>query len=185
MFTYKSKLFYPVGVRGPNSEYATVLMEHYGGKDSEFSAASQYLNHRLNMHNPYLRCLLGMIAAEEMGHMEVVAVAITKLGGKLAYVDSNGVPWNISYVDQSLDPVQMLKADVEAEVRAKALYSRHYAMITDPELRKLLAVLIQREEIHATLFSRAIRLLSVGSPADFKHLCDVYRQSMRVLGHMI
>jgi len=185
VFQYKTKLFYPVAVEGPNPDYARVLMEHYGGKDSEFSAASQYLNHRSNMQNPYLRDLLGAIAAEEMGHMEVIAVAISKLGGRLAYVDSMGIPWNISYVDQSLDPVQMLRADVDAEVRAKALYSRHFAMIPDPGLRRLIAVLIKREEVHASLFSRAINLLSIGSPADFKQLNEEYRQSMHALGHMI
>ncbi|MCL4441712.1 MAG: manganese catalase family protein [Firmicutes bacterium] len=185
MFLYQHKLFYPVTVQGPNPEYARILMEHYGGKDSEFSAASQYLNHRLNMQNPYLRELLGMIAAEEMGHMEAVAVAVTKLGGRLAYVDSKGVPWNISYVDQSLDPLHMLQADVEAEVRAKALYSRHYGMIADPGMRQLIAVLIQREDIHASLFSRAKQMLPAGTPADFEQLVNEYRQSMLALGHMV
>lgn len=185
MFQYRNKLFYPITVQAPNLDYAQVLLEHYGGRDSEFSAASQYLNHRLNMQNPYLRELLGMIAAEEMGHMEVVAATITQLGGRLAYVDSMGVPWNISYVDQSLDPVHMLQADVEAEVRAKALYSRHYAIISDPGIRRLTGLLIRREEIHASLFSRAIQLLPAGTAADFQHLIREYRQGMIALGHMV
>ncbi len=185
MFQYLKKLFYPVAVQGPNPQYAGLLMEHYGGKDSEFSAASQYLNHRTNMQNPYLQELLGMIAAEELGHMEVVAIAIRKLGGRLAYVDSQGVPWNLSYVDQSLDPVLMLRADVDAEVRAKALYSRHFAQISDPGIRKLIAVLIKREEVHANLFSRAIALLPSGSPGQFDQLLEDYKRSMGVYGHKL
>lgn len=185
MFKYLNKTFYPVQVQCPNPGYAGILMEHYGGKDSEFSAASQYLNHRLNMPNPYLSELLGMIASEELGHMEVIGIAINKLGGRPSYVDSRGMPWNLSYVDQSLEPGLMLQADIDAEIRAKALYSRHFAMIADPGLRRLIAVLIKREEVHANLFSRAIRLLPIGKPAGFQQLIQEYRQGMLHLGHTV
>jgi Mn-containing catalase len=183
VFQYIKKLFYPVVVQGPNPQYARVLMEHYGGKDSEFSAASQYLNHRLNMKNTYLQELLGYIAAEEMGHMEVIAITINKLGGRPTYSDSMGVPWNLSYVDQSIDPLSMLRADVDAEVRAKALYARHFAIITDPGIRRLIAVLIKREEVHANLFTRAIQLLPAGSPAEYNQLLEDYKHSMTFYGH--
>jgi len=87
--------------------------------DSEFSAATQYLNHRSNMPNHYIKELLGLIAAEEESHLEMIACAIKMLGGlPLSYVNSQGVPWNIDYVDQSLDPIAMLQADAEAEIRA-------------------------------------------------------------------
>lgn len=116
------------------------MLEHYGGKDSEFSAATQYQNHCSNMPNPYVSELLGLIAAEEQSHMEMGAVAINLLGAPpLSYINSQGVPWNLSYVDQSLDPVAMLQADAEAEIRARVLYNQHFTMTNDPGLKQMIS----------------------------------------------
>jgi len=185
MFSYGESLFYPVQVEFRDPAFGQTLLEHYGGKDSEYSAASQYLNHRSNMHNRYLRDLLGLIAAEEMGHMEMIAVAINKLGGPpLCYVNSQGIPWNMSYVDQSLDPIAMLQADVEAEVRARILYNKHFTMTNDPCLKKMISFLGSREDVHKHLFHRARYLIQNAAPQDqFKELIIAYKLSLQTLEH--
>jgi spore coat protein JC len=110
VFKFARGLLYPVEVSCPDPRFAQIMFEHYGGKDSEFSAATQYMNHRSNMDNPYVKELLGMIAAEEHSHMEMIAVSIRKLGGPpLGYVNSEGIPWNLEYVDQSIDPLRCCK----------------------------------------------------------------------------
>lgn len=183
MFTYRKRLFYPVYVERPDPMFGQVLLEHYGGKDSEFSAATQYLNHRSNMANRYVRELLGMIAAEEMGHMEMIAVAINKLGGlPLSYVNSQGMPWSMGYVDQSLDPIAMLQADAEAEIRARALYNHHLAMTSDPGLKRMISFLGSREDVHKHLFQKAQLLFRQNAnPEQFGQLIYEYKMSLQVL----
>jgi len=153
--------------------------------DSEYSAASQYLNHRSNIRNRHLRDLLGLIAAEEMGHMEMIAIAINKLGGPpLSYVNSQGIPWNMSYVDQSLDPIAMLQADVEAEVRARILYNRHFTMTSDPELKKMISFLGSREDVHKHLFEKAKIMIQQGAPSEqFTELLIEYKLSLQTFEH--
>lgn len=181
MFSYSKPLFYPVQVETRDPVFAQILLEHYGGKDSEYSAATQYLNHRSNMSNRYLRDLLGMIAAEEMGHMEMIAVAINKLGGPpLSFVDSQGIPWNICYVDQTLDPIGMLQADVEAEVRARILYNHHFTMTNDPSLKNMIHFLGCREDVHKLLFKKAQILIRKGAPPEqFNELIIDYKMSLK------
>ncbi len=181
MFIYGKRLFYPVHVGFRDPAFGQIMLEHYGGKDSEFSAATQYLNHRSNIHNRYVRNLLGLIAAEEMGHMEMVAVAINQLGGPpLSYVNSQGVPWNMSYIDQNLDPIAMLQADAEAEIRARILYNQHLTMTNDPYLKKMLSFLGSREDVHRDLFQRAqVLIQQAAPPAQFKELIIAYKMSLR------
>jgi len=179
MFKYANEPLYPVEVTAPDPQFAVIMFEHYGGKDSEFSAATQYLNHSNNMPNPYLRELLNIIAAEEHSHMEMVALAIKKLGGPpLCYVDSKGIPWSLDYIDQSLDPVAMLQADAEAEMRARMLYNQHFTMTDDPGLKKMISFLGQREDVHKYLFEKAQAMLLRGAgPQEFRRLITEYRMS--------
>ncbi|MGI6451349.1 MAG: manganese catalase family protein [Desulfitobacteriia bacterium] len=179
MFKYANGLLYPVEVQRPDPNFGQIMLEHYGGKDSEFSAATQYLNHSYNMPNPYVRELLGLIAAEEHSHMEMVAVAIKKLGGPpLCYVNSQGIPWDLSYVDQSLDPVAMLQADAEAEIRARQLYNLHFTMTNDPGLQDMISFLGAREDVHKHLFEKAQGMIIQGAPPEhFRGLIREYRMS--------
>ena len=179
MFAFRKELLYPVHVERPDPQFGQIMLEHYGGKDSEFSAATQYLNHRSNMPNYYVKILLGLIAAEENSHMEMIAVAINKLGGPpLSYVNSQGVPWNVDYVDQSLDPIAMLQADAEAEIRARALYDQHLTMTNDPSLKQMISFLGSREDVHKHLFQKAQALILQRSNANqFKQLISEYKLS--------
>lgn len=185
MFSYSKPLFYPVQVQFRDPVFGQVLLEHYGGKDSEYSAATQYLNHRSNLQNRFLRDLLGLIAAEEMGHMEMIAVAIKKLGGPpLSYVNSQGIVWNMSYIDQNLDPIAMFQADVEAEVRARILYDHHFAMTNDPGLKKMISFLGSREDVHKHLFQKAQQLIQHAAPPDqFNELIISYKLSLQNFRH--
>lgn len=179
MYKYGMGLLYPVNVSNPDPCFGQVMLEHYGGKDSEYSAATQYMNHSYNMPNPYMRELLAMIAAEEHSHMEMVAMAIRKLGGPpLCYMDSQGVPWHLGYVDQSLDPIAMLQADADAEARARILYDQHYLMTDDPGLKQMISFLGGREDVHKHLFEKAQTLIvQNASPEQFRRLIKEYRMS--------
>ena len=44
MFQHEKQLFHPVGVEGPNPQYAALLQEQLGGANGELKAAMQYLS---------------------------------------------------------------------------------------------------------------------------------------------
>ncbi|MDR3539453.1 MAG: manganese catalase family protein [Desulfosporosinus sp.] len=183
MFNYRKRLFYPVYVERQDPIFAKVLLEHYAGRDSEFTSAVQYLNHRSNMPNRHIKELLGIIAAEELGHMELIAIAITKLGGpSLSYTDSKGSPWVIDYIDHSDDPIKMLQLDILTETREADLYQQHLEMTSDLTMKRLIAFLISREEVHKRLLQKAQLLLEeTSSPEEFNELIYDYKISLQIL----
>ncbi|SPF46136.1 fragment of manganese-dependent catalase (part 2/2) [Candidatus Desulfosporosinus infrequens] len=135
------------------------------------------------MSNRYVRELLGLIAAEELGHMEILSVAINKLGGQLlTCVNSEGTPWDITFVDQSVDSINMLQVDVEAETRASSLYHQHLEMTSDPNMKRMINFLIGREEVHKRLLQKALTLTyATGLPEEFNELIYEYKMSLQIL----
>ena len=182
MFNFRKQLFYPIHVEGQDTVFAKVLLEHYAGRNSELSSSIQYLNHRSNMSNRYVRELLGLFAAEELGHMEIIAVAILKLGGPpLKCVNSQGAPWVTNYIDQSVDSVTVLQVDVQAETRAIDLYKQHLELTSDPNMKRMINFLIGREEVHKRLLQKAQSLIrDIGSPEAFNELIYDYKMSLQV-----
>jgi len=183
VFNFRKQLFYPIHVERQDTMFAKVLLEHYAGRNSELSSSIQYLNHRSNMSNRSVRELLGLFAAEELGHMELIAVAITKLGGPpLKCVNSQGAPWVVNYIDQSVDAITVLQVDVQLETRACQLYRQHLELTSDPNMKRMLNFLIGREEVHKRLLQKAqILIRDIGSPEDFNELIYEYKMSLQVL----
>ncbi|MFZ3131941.1 MAG: manganese catalase family protein [Desulfosporosinus sp.] len=183
MFNFRKQFFYPIHVERQDLMFAKVLLEHYAGRNSELSSSIQYINHRSNISNRYIRELLGLLAAEELGHMEIIAAAIIKLGGPpLTCVNSQGAPWVINYIDQSVDSSTVLQADVQAETRAGRLYQQHLELTSDPNMKRMINFLIGREEVHKRLLQQAqILIRDTGSPEDFNELIYDYKMSLQVL----
>ena len=183
MFNFRKQLFYPIHVERQDLKFAKVLMEHYAGRNSELSSSIQYINHRSNMSNRYVRELLGLFAAEELGHMEMIAIAIKKLGGPpLTCVNSQGAPWVINYIDQSVDSTSILQVDVQAETRACHLYQQHLELTNDPNMKRMINFLISREEVHKRLLQKAQTLIrDSGLPEDFNELIYDYKMSLQIL----
>ncbi|WP_407313106.1 manganese catalase family protein [Desulfosporosinus sp. SB140] len=183
MFHYRKHLFYPIHVERQDPVFAKLLLEHYAGRNSELSSSIQYLNHRSNMTNRYVRDLLGLIAAEELGHMELISVAIIKLGGPpLNCVNSQGAPWVLNYIDQSVDCINMLQVDVQAEARAALLYQQHLESTSDQNMKRMINFLITREGVHKRLLQKAqVLLKDNGSSEEFNELIYEYKMSLQVL----
>jgi len=183
LFNFRKQLFYPVHVERQDPMFAKVLLEHYAGRNSELSSSIQYINHRSNISNRYLRELLGLFAAEELGHMEIIAVAIVKLGGPpLTCVNSQGAPWVINYIDQSIDSSSVLQVDVQAETRTCQMYKQHLELTSDPNMKRMINFLISREEVHKRLLQKAQGLIrDIGLPEDFNELIYDYKVSLQVL----
>ena len=80
MFFHKQELQYKTKPSKPDAIYARRMQEVLGGQYGEISVAMQYAFQGWNMHIPgKYRDLVFGIAAEEFGHVEMLAVMIAQL----------------------------------------------------------------------------------------------------------
>ena len=84
MFKHEKQLFHPVAVEEPNPRYAVLLQEQLGGGNGELKAALQYLSQSFRVKDPEIKDLFLDIAAEELGHMEMVAAIVHQLTRNLS-----------------------------------------------------------------------------------------------------
>ncbi|MGZ3217282.1 manganese catalase family protein [Paracoccus sp. T5] len=77
MFYTDNKLQYPVRVETPNPVFARALQQAIGGVEGEIRVAMQYFFQACGARgNPKYRDLLMNTAAEELGHIEMLATAV-------------------------------------------------------------------------------------------------------------
>lgn len=80
MFYHDDKLQYPVEVEEPDPRFAKMLQEAIGGVEGEMRVCLQYLFQSWGVpdeHEEYRKLLLET-ATEEIGHIEMLATAVTK-----------------------------------------------------------------------------------------------------------
>lgn len=183
MFSYQRRLFFPVDIKKGDQDTADILLESYGGKFGELSAAMQYLNHKSKMTNSYIRDLLGMIAAEELGHLELIGNIICRLRGEYPdYIDSSKKNWDLGYIVQTGSEAEILEKDEELEFRSRKDYLRIIPLIKDDSIHKILMFLANREEIHQRLIRKArFILLQGGNNEKLSALIHEYKMSIRII----
>ncbi len=194
MFEHKKQLLRPVAVEAPNPTYAAMLQEQLGGPQGEMKAAMQYFSQSMRIANEAIRDLFLDIAAEELGHMEMVAETVRLLYGdevpthapttqQLAgaamkghtlsglspmLADAGGVPWTASYISQTGDAAADLLANIAAEQGAKVVYQHLHRQIDDRYVRETIDFLLNREEAHNALFREALNdIADAGSQVNF------------------
>ena len=189
MFKHEKILFHPVGVEDPNPQYAALLQEQLGGGNGELKAAMQYMSQSFRVKDPAIKDLFLDIAAEELGHMEMVAQTITLLNGhdvdaaqvpagevqthvllglNPGLVNASGYSWTGDYVTVTGDLCADLLSNIASEQRAKVVYEYLYRQIGDKKVRETIDFLLNREEAHNQMFRDAFnRVQDSGSDQDF------------------
>ena len=77
MFYTDNKLQFPVRVERPDPLFARALQQAIGGVEGEIRVAMQYFFQAMGARgNPKFRSLLLNTAAEELGHIEMLATAV-------------------------------------------------------------------------------------------------------------
>ncbi len=182
MWAYEKKLEYPVDIKKRDLRMAKLMLEQYGGGQSELAATLRYLNQRYTMPDEKGKTLLSDIATEEMAHIEIIATILKQLtkgatieelkkagfdtvyaghGMDLFPTDANGYIFNCAYFAAVGDPVADLYEDMAAEEKARAVYENLIDLATDPDVIAPLQFLRQREIVHFT---------------RFKELCEEYER---------
>lgn len=152
MFKHEKQLFHPVSVERPNPQYAALLQEQLGGGNGELKAAMQYMSQSFRIKDPKIKDLFLDIAAEELGHMEMVAQTINLLNGHEVEADqvqageiethvllglnpglinASGYSWTADYVTVTGDLCADLLSNIASEQRAKVVYEYLYRQIWD------------------------------------------------------
>ncbi len=189
MFKHEKKLFHPVGAERPNPQYAALLQEQLGGGNGEMKAAMQYLAQSFRIKDQKIKDLFLDIAAEELGHMEMVAQTINILNGhevqaeavqageiethvllglNPGLMNASGYSWTADYVTVTGDLCADLLSDIASEQRAKVVYEYLYRQIEDKKVRETIDFLLNREEAHNQMFRDAFNAVQEsGSNQDF------------------
>jgi len=189
MFKHEKILFHPVGIEKANPRYAALLQEQLGGANGELKAAMQYMSQSFRIRDPEIKDLFLDIAAEELGHMEMVAQTIhllnghevdaqsvpageiqthTLLGLNPGLINASGYSWTGDYVTVTGDLCADLLSNIASEQRAKVVYEHLYRQIQDKKVRETIDFLLNREEAHNAMFREAFnRVQQTGSNQDF------------------
>ena len=165
MFTHDKKLFRPVKIEKANPQYAALLQEQLGGANGELKAAMQYLSQSFRIKDPKIKDLFLDIAAEELGHMEMVAQTIYLLNGedleaeKVAageiqsqvlfglnpgLINASGYSWSADYVTVTGDLCADLLSNIASEQRAKVTYEYLYRQIDDKGVKDTIEFLLEK-----------------------------------------
>lgn len=189
MFKHEKMLFHPVGVEKPNPQYAALLQEQLGGANGELKAAMQYMSQSFRIKDQNIKDLFLDIAAEELGHMEMVAQTINLLNGhdvdaamvpageiqthvllglNPGLINASGYSWTSDYVTVTGDLCADLLSNIASEQRAKVVYEYLYRQIDDKKVKETIDFLLNREEAHNAMFREAFNTVqNTGSNQDF------------------
>lgn len=189
MFKHEKTLFHPVEIERPNPQYAALLQEQLGGGNGELKAAMQYMSQSFRIKDQEIKDLFLDIAAEELGHMEMIAQTINLLNGHYlaatqvgageiqshvllglnpGLINASGYSWTADYVTVTGDLCADLLSNIASEQRAKVVYEYLYRQITDKKVRETIDFLLNREEAHNQMFRDAFnKVQNSGSNCDF------------------
>ncbi len=189
MFKHEKMLFHPVEIERPNPRYAALLQEQLGGANGEMKAAMQYMSQSFRVKDAEIKDLFLDIAAEELGHMEMIAQTISMLNGhdvdaaavpageiqthvltglNPGLINASGYSWTGDYVSVTGDLCADLLSNIASEQRAKVVYEYLYRQIADRKVRETIDFLLNREEAHNAMFREAFnKVQKTGSCRDF------------------
>jgi Mn-containing catalase len=172
----------------PDPAGAATVQELMGGRFGEMSTLMNYTFQSFNFREknklrPFYD-LIANIAAEEYGHIELVAATINNMltgstdkgldklegvgnphhflkGGAGALpVDSNGAPWTGDYVFSSGDLVEDLTHNYFLETGARNGKLKVYEMSSHPAAKALCGYLLVRGGVHQVAYARALELIT-------------------------
>ena len=180
MFKHEKQLFHPVAVERPNPQYAALLQEQLGGGNGELKAAMQYLSQSFRIKDQKIKDLFLDIAAEELGHMEMVAAVVHQLTRNLSdedvrnnpsfapyFVDhttgvyptaASGFPYSAASMAVKGDLIADLTEDLAAEQKARVTYDNILRLSDDPDVNDVIKFLREREIVHFQRFGEGLRL---------------------------
>ncbi len=178
MWIYDKKLQYPVKIKNPNPELASLIVTQLGGPDGELGAATRYLSQRYSMPWGEVVGTLTDVGTEELAHCEMISAILYQLTRNLSeeqikrsrfapyFVDhttgiypvaASGVPFSAETFQSTGDPIADLSEDLAAEQKARLTYDNILRLCDDPDVKDPIRFLREREIVHFQRFGEALR----------------------------
>ena len=188
MWTYEKKLQFPVKIKNPNPNLASLIITQFGGPDGELGASMRYLSQRYSMPYREVAGVLTDIGTEELAHLEMVSAIVHQLTRNLTaeqiknsqfapyFVDhttgvypvaASGFPYDALSFASKGDAIADLNEDLAAEQKARVTYDNILRLIDDPDVCEPIKFLRQREIVHYQRFGEALR--EVQDNLDYKN----------------
>ncbi len=101
MWTYEKKLQFPVMIKNPNPELASLIISQFGGPDGELGASMRYLSQRYTMPYKEIVGILTDVGTEELAHMEIVSAIVHQLTRNLKPEQIAGTAFAPYFVDHT------------------------------------------------------------------------------------
>ena len=179
MWIYEKKLQYPVKIKNPNPQLASIIISQLGGPDGEMGASMRYLHQRYGCPYDKVTGILTDVGTEELAHLEIVAAILYQLTRNIdpeklvgtpfgAYfvdhtagvypVAASGVPFDMKYVGVKGDLLTDLNENLAAEQKARTTYDNILRLTDDPDVRDPIKFLRERELVHYQRFGDALRI---------------------------
>lgn len=177
MWVYEKKLQFPVNIKKTDPALAKLIMTQLGGPDGELAASTRYIHQRYSMPYRNIKALLTDIGTEEMAHAEMISAIVHQLiknanadqmkqaGFADYYVDrttgiypvsASGNSFDVAAIGSKGDAITDLFENLAAEQKARTTYENLLRVINDPEVRKPIEFLRQREIVHFQRFGEAL-----------------------------
>lgn len=102
MWSYEKKLQYPVKIKNPNPNLASLILSQFGGPDGEVGASLRYLSQRYTMPYREIVGILTDIGTEELAHMEMVSAIVHQLTRNLTPEQIAGSSFAPYFVDHTV-----------------------------------------------------------------------------------
>jgi Mn-containing catalase len=112
-----------------------------------------------------MRVMKGKAAKEQVIHESMVSPHFAVLsGGGPTVTNSQGVPWQGSYVNANGDLTVDLRSNIAAESRAKIVYEYLMQFTDDQYVKESLGFLMTREIAHFKMFEAALETIQPNFP---------------------
>ena len=113
----------------------------------------------------WMRVLGGRAEKDAVIHEAMINPQFLVLsGGGPRVTDSQGVPWQGSFVNANGDLTVDLRSDIAAESRAKIVYEYLLQFTDDPHVKETLRFLMTREISHFQMFAAALESIEPNFP---------------------
>ncbi len=138
----------------PDYKFGRLVYESYAGSKSELTTILSYVFQYLtNGDKNDVAMLLGVIAKQEMKHLELLGETLVKLGFEPYYMSTYGNKWCSDNVKSNFNNVaEMLDFNIESEKGAIKEYKHLINVCENDSIKALLARIIMDEENHIQIF---------------------------------
>ena len=142
--------------------WAELLFVAYAAPLSELTAITQYSYQQVVWDNLQAKEILFRISLDEMEHLNTLAQILKNLGFEPRYwvLEQQPLYWDAVLVNYSVDPLEMLEANIHSEYHAVESYRQLIEEVSEPFIKRRIAHILNEELGHIKQFESLLKRIS-------------------------